>query len=92
MTGRSSRFAWFVRRYKRVVEILESPSHSCMVSPISHPFACNIPCLAIDGNGRPDARRGEKPPVLLLDLYNPWVCRPRALGSMALAFTSAAGS
>lgn len=44
----------------------------------------------IDGSSRSDSRRGNRLPIPLFDFYHLGVCRPCALGSVALAVSSSA--
>ena len=48
--------------------------------------------LILDGNVLSDCLPGTQAPLHLASLRHPWVYRPSALGSMALAFSSAARS
>jgi len=50
------------------------------------------PCLAIDGSARPSSGSGKQPPLPLDGCCHHRVCCARALGQMALAFSSTTGS
>lgn len=61
------------------------PSCNPVASPISLPVLCRLSCLAINGSCYPSSRRSKRPPIHLLGFCNPWVCRPRAPGSLTFA-------